>query len=455
LFRRFFIGGCLSVVGGFYWLYTTIADFGGMPFVAALPVFALFVTGTAVQFLLWSIIWYLLPTSLDRVGLRAALSWLTTLVVCIRIFPWDFGHTQAAFLQFVQVADIGGVTLISVIMLWTAESILLALQQRFSLGLLCGPIVCIASLLYGTCVMDRITAAYGPSLRVVLVQGNVSLAQKHDVTYFTVNRERYLTISKSVSHADSLIVWPESTITDFIPADLPHARYAKILPFLGDGSAFLVGGLTFDEQRRMFNSALLIRPDGSLSPPYNKVILMPFGEFTPFSKIFPWIKNLNPTAGDFTSGEGAPVVTFTLSNGTEVPIGPLICYEDVVPSMASHAVNHGAQLLVNLTNDAWFGNTVQPYQHHLIAGFRAIETRRFLVRSTNTGLTAVVDPLGRTLAELPPYSEGTLETSVNLMKYEPIYGPGVQLGWNMVAAIVTLVSLASLIRRWRTGDRSS
>jgi apolipoprotein N-acyltransferase len=151
------------------------------------------------------------------------------------------------------------------------------------------------------------------------------------------------------------------------------------------------------------------------------MILMPFGEYTPLSSVLPFLKDINSTAGQFTAGAEAAVLTFPLSNGTEVKLSPLICYEDIVPSMARDAVNKGAELLINQTNDAWFGDTVAPYQHHIIAAFRAIENDRYLLRSTNTGLTAVVDPLGRTLASLLPYTEGILPMEVALRNTRTIF----------------------------------
>jgi apolipoprotein N-acyltransferase len=154
---------------------------------------------------------------------------------------------------------------------------------------------------------------------------------------------------------------------------------------------------------------------------------MPFGEYTPFGSVIPWLRDINATAGQFTPGKAPSVLTFPLSDGTQVRVAPLICYEDIVPLLAREATVNGAHVLVNQTNDAWFGDTVAPYQHHMIASFRAIENRRYLLRSTNTGVTAVVDPLGRTLASLLPYTESVLPMEISLLDIEstwtsfPIY----------------------------------
>ena len=130
-------------------------------------------------------------------------------------------------------------------------------------------------------------------------------------------------------------------------------------------------------------------------------------------------------------------------------LSPLICYEDIVPSLARQATAQGAEILINQTNDAWFGDTAAPYQHHIIAAFRAIENRRYLLRSTNSGLTAVVDPLGRTLASLLPYTESVLPMEVSLLTYRSTYTylPIYAL-WLLVAALTSLyVAVTSIKNR--------
>jgi apolipoprotein N-acyltransferase len=281
-----------------------------------------------------------------------------------------------------------------------------------------------------------------------MVQGNVSLREKHDVKYFSVNRQRYLDFSAGISEKDLLVIWPESTITDWIPASASDARTVPELPFLGDGSAFLVGGLTWASREHLFNSSILVRPDGSVDAPYHKMILMPFGEYTPLGSVFPWLKDINATAGQFTAGLKPAVLSYQLSDGSSVALSPLICYEDIIPDLAKKAVQLGARLLVNQTNDAWFGNSVAPYQHHMIASFRAIETKRFLLRSTNTGLTAVVDPLGRTLASLLPFSEAILPMEINLMSYMTWYSTlPVESAWLLLAIVGVLTTLWCSLRR--------
>jgi apolipoprotein N-acyltransferase len=439
--KRLYLAGIATYIGGFYWLYGTIKDFGGFPTPAAVAIFALFVCGSAVQFLIWGFAFGRLPGWSKRWGLRLPLSWLVAHHFWIKIFPWDFGHTQLAFVPFAQLAGISGVTGITFLMMWVVETLCArrdaCLMARFlSLASFGG------AMIYGLWVAEQLRLAPAEPLSTVMIQGNVSLQRKHDTTYFTVNRDQYLQASARVSGRDTLIIWPESTITDFIPADTTNASQAPTLPYLNDGSAFLVGGLTFRSKEEYYNSSILIRPDASLDTPYNKMILMPFGEYTPFAKFLPWLADINSTAGQFSAGSAPSVLSFKTSTGKEVRLSPLICYEDIVPTLAREATARGAELLVNQTNDAWFGDTVAPYQHHLIAAFRAIENRRYLLRSTNTGLTAVVDPMGRTVSMLLPYTESTLALDISLLNYRsiytslPIYALWLLLSAGLVASIV-------------------
>jgi apolipoprotein N-acyltransferase len=140
----------------------------------------------------------------------------------------------------------------------------------------------------------------------------------------------------------------------------------------------------------------------------------------PLASYIPGLKALNAKAGVFGAGTETKVFAYPMRrpDGSEyaLKVSPLICYEDTVPSLSREATRKGAELLVNLTSDAWFGRSLAPHQHHLIAAFRAIENRRFLVRSTTTGLSAIVDPLGRTIARIPSFSEGTITATVGLLE---------------------------------------
>lgn len=169
-----------------------------------------------------------------------------------------------------------------------------------------------------------------------------------------------------------------------------------------------------------------------------KQVLLAFGEYIPFSRILSKLPGLNGLGDGFTAGDG-PV---TLDLSESVKIGTLICYEDLLPALSrKFAGEKSANLLVNLTNDAWYGRTVAPWQHARLAQWRAIETRRSLVRATNTGITTVISPKGEMLETLPIFSRGALKKEVELIEGETVY---VRFG-DWFAWGATLASLGILV----------
>jgi len=183
----------------------------------------------------------------------------------------------------------------------------------------------------------------------------------------------------------------------------------------GFKAPLIFGAITTDGEHD-YNSAHLIDSDGRVLGTYHKNYLLIFGEFLPFSNIFPFLKKWFPEAGDLTPGDS--VTSFSLDGKA---IGVMICYEDIIPQFTRKVASLKPHLLVNITNDAWFGKTSEPYEHLLLATFRAIENRLFLIRSTNTGVSAVIDPVGRILKETDLDNPETIVAEVALLQTETPY----------------------------------
>jgi apolipoprotein N-acyltransferase len=224
-----------------------------------------------------------------------------------------------------------------------------------------------------------------------------------------------------------------------------------MLPWVGDGSAYLVGAYSFLPNEEKFNTAFAVYPDGEVPLPYFKQVLIPFGEYIPMASYFPWLNKLNAKAGVFGAGTETKVFDYPMrradGSAYTLKVSPLICYEDTVPALSRDATQKGAELLVNISSDAWFGRSLAPHQHHVIAAFRAIENRRYLIRATTTGLSAVVDPLGRTIARIPPFSEGTATARVSLLNDRGAYTNrvGDRPWWALLAVSAGL----SVVGMWR------
>lgn len=442
-YRAAFLLGLVVHPLAFYWLFGTIRDFGYFPIVPALLIFALFVVLSSVQFLFFILAYRLCAPALDRFALAVPVAWIIAEGFSVRIFPWHLGHTQLAFTPLAQTADLAGSICISFIMLWllnaalrVADPAILNLEEIRSLRpLSCALALFAAACVYGSSQMQSFsrggTALHGlPEVPAVLVQGNISLAQKHNSDLVRSNVARYQQLATAAATGQfrsdrplPLVILPETVLLDFISEEVGHIKNDRRLPRVPLRSddtrplyaPLLYGALAYNHRREIFNSVFSSSHNGSIEVPYHKQLLMPFGEYTPFGETFPWLKAINSTVGDFSRGAGPVVFKLELDPNNPDHVfkaAPLVCYEDVAPRLSRAAVRSGAQLLVNVTNDAWFGDTVAPYQHNLIASFRAVENKRYLLRATNTGLTNIVNPLGKTIASLPGYSEGALAAPV-------------------------------------------
>lgn len=435
------IGGMLAQGLACFWLIHTISHFGKFPLIAAIAIFVLFVVAHGVQFGCAALVYRMLPAASDRFFLRVPLAWITAEILYPSLFPWMYGHTQLSFAPLAQAADLGGVPLISFVMWWSASALTFAPRTENSLSARLPALLMLSILVaYGSFALSRSDITSAPKFSAVLVQANISTEDKRDMTMVVTNEARYRELSAPHADTPSLIVWPETVIQRWIQEDDQTA--IGELPRLAPQATLLTGALSYNKERESFNSAFVVPPRGEIPLPYHKQILMPFGEYVPFVEQLPWLTRFTGPIGGFARGKDVNVFPVHLKeNDKPLTVAPLICYEDIVPSLARDATNKGAEVLVNITNDAWFGNSAAPFQHHLIAAFRAIENRRPLIRSTNTGFTAYVDPFGRTVASLPLFQDGTLQIEVPQLKIQTVYTKIGHMPWYLLAAFTLLMGI--------------
>lgn len=242
-------------------------------------------------------------------------------------------------------------------------------------------------------------------LAITLVQGGIlqelkwrpSLAAAHFETYLGLSRE-------ALKSRSDLVIWPESALPFYLEH---HPSIQRVLSRLAaEGDAYLLIGGNYRTDTtpwRYYNSAYFFTPAGPGWVRYDKIHLVPFGEYTPLKKFLPFISSVVPWEDDFSAGEGLSCFNLTRSidGFTRVlQLGTLICFEDIFPGLGRDMVLQGAGLLVNLTNDAWYGRTIAPFQHAYASLFRAVENRIYLVRATNTGYSCIIDPYGRIVGEV-------------------------------------------------------
>ena len=228
----------------------------------------------------------------------------------------------------------------------------------------------------------------------LVVQPNIDPATQW-TSLEQIKAERRLSMLSGILPAP-LVIWPELPAPlyyyddrDFHQAAVNIARH---------GSYFLFGTVAYTGQHQPLNSAVLLRPDGSEAGRYDKIDLVPFGEFVP--PMFSFVNRITQEAGDFAPGTEIKVL-----NAGAHKLGVFICYESAFPDLVRQFAAKGADVLVNISNDAYFGHSEARLQHLALVRMRAIENARFIVRSTNDGITAVIDPAGRVTKSLPAYEE--------------------------------------------------
>ncbi len=214
-----------------------------------------------------------------------------------------------------------------------------------------------------------------------------------------------------------------------VEADAMTPEFDRATPMRGFRTPLLFGAMTFggvlptsnSECEACFNSALLLDGDGVVRELYDKAFLLVFGEYMPFGEALPELYDLLPESSRFQPGRRTEPLSLARKGQPTARLGMLICYEDLLPAFAQRVMAHQPDVLINLTNDAWFGQTAEPYHHLQLAQMRTIEYRRWLIRSTNTGVSAFIDATGRRVAETSLQDPETLLKAVPLLQGQTPY----------------------------------
>jgi len=445
--------GLATNLPAFYWLVYTIHVFGGFPYLLAGVLYALLTAFTALQFAAFT--WFAYRARvLTLWPVAVAAAWVSLEYWFPNLFPWRLANSQMHAVRLIQSGDLAGPYLLSFVMVWFAAGLAAAWQERRFLPLLGAGAAVVGLWCYGWYRLPQVEAAMhkAPTIRVALVQGNVGIAEKGDVRYFEVNLEKYRQLSRSVQHDVDLLVWPETVHQEWIPADA-QTLAGKENPFPELATDLIFGGLAYRfvgaDKVEQLNSAFWMQPGGRLGGRYDKRILMPFGEYIPGGELVPAVYALSPSTGRLTAGQEERV--FALANGARV--GQLICFEDIVGTMPRKTTRAGANVLVTILNDAWYGKSAAPYQHQALAIWRAIENRRYLLRGSNTGVTSIVDAAGRVQAEGGLFTEEVVTGEAKLLEESTVYGyVGEGLPW--AASVATGATWFVFWRRRGTTGKS-
>ncbi|NQT95403.1 MAG: apolipoprotein N-acyltransferase [Candidatus Omnitrophica bacterium] len=351
---------------------------------------------------------------------------------------WNLlGYSQYENIPIIQIADITGVygiTFLVVLVNFSVFSVIkmaircqgvhkrLFARSQFSLKeeIAQNPLfqtaavflVVVCVLLYGqrrVDALDKESASLG-DVKISVIQGNIEQPYKWDKAYKNSIMEAYKNLTiKVAQEKPGLIIWPETSLPGYPDRDRGLMRYIKDLarevniPILVGAPMVAVKS---GEDVGDYNSALLFSGKGRLLDQYNKLHLVMFGEFIPLGRYFPLLRRILPVIGNFIPGDKYKVFKLATNDYRPQPMADpppaeatkfstLICFEDIFPVLSRQFVKNGADFIVNITNDAWFGPTSAAYQHAANSVFRAVENRRPFIRSANTGLSCFIDRIGR------------------------------------------------------------
>lgn len=401
--------GCVGYLGILRWVPHTMINYGGVPMAVSYGILSLlvlyvglyvgvFATGWAWGLRVWPRgVWLVMP------ALWVALEWVRA--HALSGFPWaSLGYSQYLHGPLIQVAELTsvyGVSFALVLGNVLIAQLLHTLRRRHWRGIgLPGVLAAVCLVViwgWGWWRLHQLTdatPAVSDGLGVALIQGNI----EQDLKWDRAAREeifsiyRTLTSEAAVDPMVDLIVWPEAATPflfanerDFRTRLLGLAREIERPLLFGSPSYARQGG-----EDVMYNSAFLVGAEATVLGRYDKIHLVPFGEYIPWRRFLFFLDKLVEGIGDFRSGEAYTVMT--LPQGR---FAVLICFEVIFPDLVRHFVRQGAQFLVNITNDAWFGYSPASYQHLSMVVFRAVENRLPIVRAANTGISAIIEPTGR------------------------------------------------------------
>lgn len=449
-----------------YFIVGLLGRFGGFPLPLSLLLGLLLWIGQSLPYVVAA--W--LAAALIRAGAKGWLALPATLTVAgslaPAIFPWRYGLSQLPFLEYAQVAELGGLPLLDWLVATVGCGAMAAARERRRAPAIALLLALLVPPIYGAARLPSVRAARAaaPRLLVGVTQPNVSIEDKHDPRRFLAQLQLLQAQTRSLeARGAELVVWPETAYRFPILRGATRDREGP-LAILGEGvrGPLIVGVLTTRgpahryvaldaEGRRVatfamaeaerFNSAIAVTADGRLVGVADKVNPLAFGEYTPFWELIPLLQSL---PRGISPGEGPQVLAIAGAR-----IGVLNCYEDLLAEHVRAQDAFAPNLWVNVTNNAWFGDTSAPHLHHMNARMRAIETRRDLVRSVNTGVSGHTAATGEDLARTGVFVPATFVAEARLLEGRTVWS---RLG-DWPTALLSGALLAFVLARRRSGAR--
>jgi apolipoprotein N-acyltransferase len=443
------LAGIICSTGIMSWVVTAMHTYGKVPLVFSYGIMLLLTAYLGLYVGIYSagVVWFrmLMP----RYGLFAApCLWVTLELLRTYVLsglPWSLlGYSQYRQLDMIQIADHLGVYGVSFLIVLTNVALaelylwLMPLFRGFRPARLPWELVTTAAMLVGlswaystSLITSEAMEGSKAALQVGVVQPNIDQAVKWDQAFREETLQRYDRLTESFGYGVDLVVWPEAA-TPFIYEREPVYQLQLVAMANRVSAPLLFGSpaVRFDPERKPFllNSAYLLSPDGELLGRYDKQHLVPFGEYIPLkSSLLFFLEKMVEGIGDFQAGPGPTILSFQLKEsqgGTparRVKFGVVICYEVIFPDLVRRIASSGAEFLVTITNDAWFGDSSAPAQHFSMVVFRSVENHLAFARAANTGISGFIDPFGRIIVASPTFTQTALQAEIPVRQTKTFY----------------------------------
>jgi apolipoprotein N-acyltransferase len=456
-----YVSGIIWYLGSCYWVFYVMHVYGGIGVAMSVLLLLMYALYLAPYHGLFGLLLALIAARRNGFSLRALVFtpfvWVAIELARTYItgFPWDLlGTTQIDNVPLSRVATVTGVYGISfeIVLVNTAVAAAFLVPHRRRRFLLTASLAAAIALHAGKLVHPApLPVSYGATL----VQADIPILDSGDWTleYLTKTLDSLAALSmrptRGAPDTTGLIIWPESP-APFFASDL-HMRSTLANVARTTGSYIIAGTLGIEHAGDplrppdIYNSASVVAPNGAWTARYDKIHLVPFGEYVPFERMFSFASGLTRQIGTFARGKSR----LPLDVGN-IKVGVFICYEAIFPNEVRQFARNGAELFVNISNDGWYGEGGAPWQHLNMARMRSVENHRWLLRDTNTGITAVVDPYGRVVAEAPRNQRTQLQAAYSLEHGATFYTR--HGDWfPLLCAIITLLGL--VLRYFRPLDR--
>ena len=428
--RAFALGllfGFAANLGGFYWLVHLFTVFAALSVPLAVAGYLLL---SLYNGLVFGVAGWIVRRLARDAGVHPALGLALALPAVELAFPHVFPnflgnalYRMPVLTQIVEVTGVPGLTALVVLVNGALYELAGALHGRRPVArapvavALAAVVLCVGYGLARIPAVDRMAAA-ARTLTVALVQTNLGAGEKSARAAEFLRRHQQMSVDAEARHERlDLVVWPESAYQGLVRRDAGNLGGVTA----GIRAPVVFGVLSTDDapdgRRRVYNSVVLTSPGGDVLGMFDKVEVLVFGESLPFVDTFPAIRRWFPHSSTFD--RGTTLRHLRMPDGTSLL--PMICYEDILPAFvrAMWRAAGPADVLVNVTNDSWYGDTHEPRIHLALASFRSIETRRAMIRSTNTGISAIVDPVGRIVARTGQWTRETLVARVPVIRDGP------------------------------------